>query len=111
MTYLLPRIVGLGRALHLTLSAEPIDADEAERIGLVSRVVEPGVLMREAEAYAEKIASYPRVGVANTKAELQAALDGDFRTATQRELDGELQCFRSSEVKERFRQFLLRKKA
>src|SRR5204863_4853822 len=34
MTWLLPRIIGLGRALSLTLSAEPIDAEEALRIGL-----------------------------------------------------------------------------
>jgi enoyl-CoA hydratase/carnithine racemase len=40
MTYLLPRIVGLGRALDLTLSAQNIDTAEAHRIGFVTRVVE-----------------------------------------------------------------------
>ena len=45
MTWLLPRIVGLGRAMYLTLSADSIDADEAQRIGLVDRVVEPDDLL------------------------------------------------------------------
>ena len=45
MTWLLPRVVGLGRAMYLTLAAESIDADEAERIGLVNRVTEPGDLL------------------------------------------------------------------
>lgn len=110
MTYLLPRIVGLGRALHLTLSAEVFDAWEAERIGLVSRVVADDRLMAEAEAYAHKLAQYPRVGVVNTKAEFHGALDGDFAAATAREHAGELACFRSPDVRQRFRDFVNRKR-
>jgi enoyl-CoA hydratase/carnithine racemase len=110
MTYLLPRIVGLGRALHMTLSAEPLDAEEAERVGLISKVVEPDALLKEAEALASKIASCPRVGVAKTKAEFYGALDTNFTTATEREEEGELECFRSAEVKGRFREFLSRRK-
>jgi enoyl-CoA hydratase/carnithine racemase len=109
MTYLLPRIVGLGRALHLTLSGETIDAHEAERIGLVSKVVAANELLNTAEAYALRIAGHPRVGVANTKAEYYGALHGDFEAAVTREFAGELQCFSSEEVKERFREFLKRK--
>ena len=71
MTYLLPRVVGLGRALHLTLTGETIDAQEAERIGLVTKVVEPNDLLTTAAAYASRIAGHPRVGVANTKASLR----------------------------------------
>jgi enoyl-CoA hydratase/carnithine racemase len=110
MTYLLPRIVGLGRALHLTLSAESIDAAEAERIGLVSRVVAPDCLMMEAEAYARGLAAYPRVGVANTKAGLHGALDGDFASARAFEHAAEVACFRDPDVRQRFRDFLNRKR-
>jgi enoyl-CoA hydratase len=110
MTYLLPRIVGLGRALHLTLSADTIDATEAERIGLVSRVIDADALMTEASSYARKLASYPRVGVTNAKAEFYGALDSDFAAATARELAGEAACFRSPDVRRRLRDFLNRKR-
>jgi enoyl-CoA hydratase/carnithine racemase len=109
MTYLLPRIVGLGRALHLTLTGDTIDASEAERIGLVTKVVAPDDLLTTAGAYASRIASHPRIGVANTRAEFYGALDGDFDAAITREYAGELQCFAAQEVKERFRDFLQRK--
>ena len=110
MTWLLPRVVGLGRAMHLTLSGDDIDAEEAERIGLVSRVTEPEELLAEAEAFARRLASYPRVGVAWTKLGFHRALDGPFEDATRSEAEAELACFRSPETRERFRAFVERKR-
>lgn len=110
MTYLLPRIVGLGRALYLALDAENIDAAEAERIGLVSRVVEPDALLDEAEAFAHRIASYPRVGTAWTKRTLHESLDLDFEAATRLETEAEIESFRSPETRERFQAFVDRKR-
>jgi enoyl-CoA hydratase len=111
MTYLLPRVVGLGRAIYLTLLAENIDAEEAERIGLVNRVVEPAALVAEAEAFAHRIASYPRVGVAWTKLGFHRAMDREFDAAMRAEEEGELACFRSPDTRERFREFIDRKRA
>jgi enoyl-CoA hydratase/carnithine racemase len=110
MTYLLPRIVGLGRAMYLTLWAENIDAEEAERIGLVSRVFEPLVLLDEAEAFAHRIASYPRIGVSSSKDLFLRALDGDFASATRSEEEAELACFRSPETRERLAEFVDRRR-
>lgn len=110
MTYLLPRIVGLGRALYLALGAGNIDADEALRIGLVSRVVEPDALLGEAEAFAHRIASYPRVGIAWTKRTLRESLDLDFEAATRLETEAEVDSFRSPETRERFQAFVDRKR-
>lgn len=110
MTYLLPRIVGLGRALYLALDGENIDADEAQRIGLVSRVVEPERLVEQAEAFAHRIASYPRVGLGWTKRTFHDGLDLDFEAATRLETEAEVDCFRSPETRERFQQFVDRKR-
>jgi enoyl-CoA hydratase len=57
-TQRLPRAVGKAKAMDLILTARMMDAQEAERAGLVSRVVPSAKLMEEAMAVAEKIASY-----------------------------------------------------
>jgi len=110
MTYLLPRIVGLGRAIDLTISADNIDAAEALRIGLVTRVVAADRLSTEAGQLAQKIASFPRVGVAHAKAEFYGALETDFERATDIEHAGEVACFRDPEVRAQFRNFVGRKR-
>ncbi len=58
-TQRLPRVVGLGRALDLMLTGRAIDALEAERIGLVDRVVADGAALEAALALAGEIASHP----------------------------------------------------
>jgi enoyl-CoA hydratase/carnithine racemase len=110
MTWLLPRVVGLGRAMYLTLDAEPFDADEAERIGLVSRVVEPDALLAEAEAFAHKLAGYPRVGVEWTKRGFHRALESTFTDATASEMEAEVACLRSNETRARLGAFAVRKR-
>lgn len=111
MTWLLPRIVGLGRAMYLTLSGHEIDADEAARIGLVDRVTDPESLLAEAEALAHRLASYPRIAVAETKLGFHAALESDLATAMDREAAAELACFQSPETRARFRAFIDRDRA
>jgi enoyl-CoA hydratase/carnithine racemase len=110
MTWLLPRVVGLGRAMYLTLWAEPIDAEEALRIGLVSRVVGPDVLLAEAEAFAHRLAGYPRLGVVGTKRGFLDALESGFETATAAEAAAELACFQTPETRARLHGFAERKR-
>ena len=57
--WLLPRAVGLSRAAEMMFTGDPIDAAEAARIGLVSRVVPHGELMAEARKLALRIAANP----------------------------------------------------
>ena len=52
-----PRLVGAGRALEIMMTGDPVNAEEAHRIGLVNKVCEPDVLMDEARALAGKLAS------------------------------------------------------
>jgi 2-(1,2-epoxy-1,2-dihydrophenyl)acetyl-CoA isomerase len=58
-TYFLPQIVGLGNASELLLSGRIIDANEAQRVGLVSKVVAPDELLSTAVALGEEIAANP----------------------------------------------------
>jgi enoyl-CoA hydratase/carnithine racemase len=57
MTWLLPRLIGTERAMDLLISGRTIDADEALRFGLVSRVTEPGAALTAATAYARDLAA------------------------------------------------------
>ncbi len=111
MTYRLPRIVGLGRAIHLSLVAENFSAVEAERIGLVTGVVAPEDLLSEAERLATRIASFPAVGVTSTKRIYDEALNNDFDLVRQLELEAEIECFSSTEVREQLGRFTHRPRA
>jgi enoyl-CoA hydratase len=62
-TQRLPRLIGRKRALQMILSGDPIDAAEAQRIGLVNRVVEHGRLLDEARALAERIVRHSAAAV------------------------------------------------
>ncbi len=74
-SYLLPKIVGAGRARELMLTGRIIDAREAERIGLVQEVVEADRLLPAALELAQLIGANNPFGVWQTKIGLNAALD------------------------------------
>lgn len=59
-TQRLPRIMGLGRALDLILTGRFVDAQEAEHLGFVNRVVPEGEALETAVEIAEKIAGFPQ---------------------------------------------------
>lgn len=73
VSYTLPRIVGAGTAFDLILTARAVDADEALRLGLVSRVTETPV--DEAMSIAETLCDYGKFGVESTKQVLWANLE------------------------------------
>ena len=74
-SYLLPKIVGAGRAREMMLTGRIIDASEADRIGLVHEVVAPEELLASALKMARMIADNNEFGVWQTKIGLNAALD------------------------------------
>jgi len=76
----LASLVGREKAAELLYTGEVIDAQEALRIGLVSRVVPDAQLMESAVALAGKIAANPPLAVRRLKAGLREALDPDWKT-------------------------------
>ena len=72
---LLPQLVGYGRALDICLSSAVLDAAEAERIGLITRVAPDAELIDQALALAEKIAGYPTIPLGLTRGMFQGGMD------------------------------------
>ncbi len=75
LSYLLPRAVGSSRAFDIMLTGRDVDAAEADRIGLVSRVVPAAALLDAAYEIAERIIGFSRVGIELTKRMLWSSLD------------------------------------
>jgi enoyl-CoA hydratase/carnithine racemase len=73
--YLLPRVVGLGRATSLLMLGDTIDAETADRYGLVSQLVDDALLDDAVATLAARIASGPTLALAQTKALLTRELD------------------------------------
>lgn len=80
-TYLWPRAIGSSRAFEALLTGRVIDADEAERIGLVSRVVPAATLADEAQALARELAQLPPLGLIATKRGLNVGMDASLEDA------------------------------
>ena len=75
LSYLLPRAIGTSRAFELMLTGRDVGAQEAERIGLVSRAVPDDQLLNTCYEMAERIAAFSRPGIELTKRTLWTGLD------------------------------------
>jgi len=111
-TYLLPRIVGTENALQMMWTGEAVDAKEAERIGLVSKVVAPDQLMAAARELAGKIAKGPSLSIELMKRMVYAGLEGNSFTL-QAAYEGWAQemCYLTDDFKEGVAAFLGKRKA
>lgn len=75
LSYLLPRAIGSSRAFEIMLTGRDVDAQEAERIGLVSSVVAEEPLLDTCYAMADRMAAFSRPGIELTKRTLWSGLD------------------------------------
>lgn len=110
-TQMLPRIVGMGHALHLILTGTAIDAAEAHRIGLVHEVVEPARVLARAHEIAAGIAARGPLAVRLAKEATRRALELplDEGRALERALFE--RCFDSDDRREGVAAFLERRDA
>jgi enoyl-CoA hydratase/carnithine racemase len=79
--YYLPRIVGTAKALELLLTGDFVDAEEALRIGLVTKIVDDGSVLEEAQAFAGRLAAGPPLAIRMIKRAVYRGLDTDLRTS------------------------------
>ena len=83
--WLLPRLVGHGRASELLMTGDFIEADEAYRIGLYNHVVAEGTVVAEAQALAARLAAGPQFAIELTKDALNREADMDLTGAIEAE--------------------------
>jgi len=84
--YLLTRLLGTARACELIMTGKTIDALEAERIGLINRVVPEDELINTAKAVAERLAQGPTVAIGMAKASIYQAVTMDISSILEAEV-------------------------
>ena len=104
--YLLPRIVGLGKATELVFFGDSIDAQEAHRIGLANRVVPSETLMDEAYKWANRLRDGPLYSLGVTKELLEHEADVDLETALEMEAMAQARCMQTPDFIEGYNAFV-----
>jgi len=100
VTYFLPRIVGLGRAMEMSMLGDAVEAEKAYRIGLVNRVVPDEMLGEETAVFAKRLAAMPTRALGKMKQALYASFESDLETALEREAVGQALCDRTADHEE-----------
>jgi enoyl-CoA hydratase/carnithine racemase len=108
-TWLLPRIVGHGRASEILMTGDFIDAQEAHRIGLYNRVVS-GDVVSTARELAEKLARGPSFGLAVTKEALDREWSMDIDSGMRWETEIQAACMLDPNFHESYEAFVAKRK-
>lgn len=109
-TQRLPRVVGMSKAKELIFSAATIDANEALRIGLVSKVVPPDSLLDAAMELANSIAANAQIAVKQSKSAINRGMQCDISTGTAYEAEAFGLCFATEDQKNAMTAFVQKTK-
>jgi len=110
MTQRLPRLVGMGRAFELLLTAKSIDASEARRIGLINRIVPKDSLMDETKKLAQEMASKAPISLRFIREAIYKGLDLPLEHALRMEGDLYLLLFTTEDRSEGIKAFREKRK-
>jgi 2-(1,2-epoxy-1,2-dihydrophenyl)acetyl-CoA isomerase len=105
-TWMLQRLVGPAKARELYFTGELIDAREAERLGLVNRVLPDDRLMEEVGAFALKLAQGPPIALARMKANMNLGLKSDLPSLLDAEAEGMAYTGTTEDNREALRAFM-----
>jgi 2-(1,2-epoxy-1,2-dihydrophenyl)acetyl-CoA isomerase len=110
-SWLLPRLVGMGKAKELALLGDFIDADEALRIGLVARVVNPDELGHAVDAVVSRLATGPTIALRQDGELLQASFQRTFEEAIAAESAAQVRNLETEDAAEAITAFLEKRDA
>ncbi|HZA27330.1 MAG TPA: enoyl-CoA hydratase-related protein [Actinomycetota bacterium] len=102
----LARLVGQARTKEIVWTGRAIEAEEAERVGIVNRVVPAAALEKEAETYAREIAAAPPLPVSMTKALINRSHETPLETSLEREAQAQAACIDSEDHREAIAAYL-----
>ncbi|PIE11310.1 MAG: 2-(1,2-epoxy-1,2-dihydrophenyl)acetyl-CoA isomerase [Rhodobacterales bacterium] len=105
-TFTLPQLVGPARAMALAMTAQPVPAAQAEEWGMIWKAVADDALMDEARALTAQLATGATLGLAKTKAAIQASAWSTLDEALEREADFQRDCGMSDDYAEGVSAFL-----
>jgi 2-(1,2-epoxy-1,2-dihydrophenyl)acetyl-CoA isomerase len=111
VSFFLPRVVGLGHALEMSMLGDPVEADEALRTGLVNRMVPDESLAEETAALAARLAAMPTAAIGRTKGALYASFEADLETVLEREAEGQTFCGYTADHREGVAAFFEKREA
>ena len=104
--YLLPKIVGQGKATELIFFGDAVDAQEAYRIGLANRVVAHEKLMEEAYSLARRLKEGPLYALGVTKELMNLEAEVGLETALEMEAMAQARCMEMADFREGYRAFI-----
>jgi enoyl-CoA hydratase/carnithine racemase len=108
--WLLPRLVGLGRAMELLMTGDFISAREAHRIGLYNRVVPGDRVLAEARELAEALAAGPSFGLDITKRMVLRETTMDMESALELETEIQAACMQDPNFREAYEAFVAKRR-
>ena len=109
--YYLPRLIGPSRALELMWTGDRVDAAEALRLGIVSRVLPTDSLVPDMLAFAARLARGPAAAIAGIKHSLHETDRATLDTALDREVEAQERCWNTADAREGFAAFLGKREA
>ena len=109
-SWLLPRLVGMGRAMELLMTGDFVSAEEAHRIGLYNRVVKKADCLAEATGWAERLARGPSFGLEVTKKMVLREATMDLESALAAETEIQAACMQDPNFREAYEAFVAKRK-
>lgn len=109
-TFFLPRLIGIGRAVEMFFLGEPVNATEAQRLGMVNFLVPHEQLAEETRKLAERLAARPPLPLGLLKQALYERLETQLDLMMEHELEAQMKCFDSEDFTEGLRAFLEKRK-